>query len=196
MPRHSSTARTARAREAPPAGSREASPRSRRTGQVRRLPVPAPERQAVALEEVEELRDRIRPVARVEQRVGQGIGVLASRDPRSDRRQRVVLRQRLQRRDEIVDLPIRRPDPEPPAIVLEHVDAGPAVGRIHHQVHRAVGPQHGAQRAQARIGIREMVQHAGADDQIELALQLPTRSIGNCRSSRFVRPYCRFSCSV
>ena len=56
---------------------------------------------------------------------------------------------------------------EPPAVVLQHVDAGAAVRRIDHQVHRAVRREHVAQRAQPRVGIGQVMQHAGADDVFE-----------------------------
>ena len=62
---------------------------------------------------------------------------------------------------------VRRADAEPLAELLQHVDAGPPIGRVHHEVHRAVGLEHVAQRAQPRIRIGEMVQHAGADDLVE-----------------------------
>ena len=140
--------------------------------QVRRLPVPASKRQTVALDEVEQLRDGIRPVARVQQGIGQSIG--ASCIPRSAKRrhQRVGLRQCLERVDEIAHLLLRRSDAKSPAVLLEQVDAGPAVRRVHHQVDRALGPQHGSKRTQTCVRIGKMVKHTGTHDQIEAALQL------------------------
>jgi hypothetical protein len=44
--------------------------------QVRRLPVPTPERQAIAIDEVEQLRNGIRAIARIQQRIRQGVTVV------------------------------------------------------------------------------------------------------------------------
>ena len=63
-------------------------------------------------------------------------------------------------------------DADPPAELLQHVDAGPSVRRVHHEVHRAAGRQHVAQGPQARVGVGEMMEHAGADDLIEGRPQL------------------------
>src|SRR4029453_16936952 len=85
-------------------------------------------------------------------------------------------RQRLERRDKIPDVLVRGSDTKPAAILLKHVHAGPSVWRIDHQVDGAFGLERGAKRAQTRIGISEMMQHAGTDNQIELALEL-TRTL-------------------
>ena len=62
--------------------------------------------------------------------------------------------------------------PTQPAELLDHVHAGPAVRRVHHEMHRAVGREHVAQRPQRRVGILEMVQNARADDLIETLAEL------------------------
>ena len=51
--------------------------------QVGRLPVPAAERQVIAFDEIEQLRDGVRPVARVQQRIRERVGVRAIARPRS-----------------------------------------------------------------------------------------------------------------
>ena len=63
-------------------------------------------------------------------------------------------------------------DADPPAELLQHIDAGPSVRRIHHEMHRsAVRFEHAAQSAEPRVGIREMMEHAGTHDLIEARLQ-------------------------
>ena len=61
--------------------------------------------------------------------------------------------------------------PRRPAELLQHVDPGAAVRRVHHQMHRAVRFQHVAQRGKSRVGVREMMQNAGAHDLIEAGPQ-------------------------
>ena len=74
--------------------------------------------------------------------------------------------------NEVLELVIGRTDTDAAAELLRHVDTGASIRRVHHQVHRAVGLQHVAQRAQPRIGISEVVQHARAHDQVERRFQL------------------------
>ena len=76
-----------------------------------------------------------------------------------------------QRRDEIANLLVVGTDADPSAELLQHVDAGPPVRRIHHEVHRALRFEYIAQSAEPRIGIREMMEHPGADDLIEARFQ-------------------------
>ena len=54
-----------------------------------------------------------------------------------------------------------------PQRVLQHVDAGASVRRIHHQPQPAAGRQHGGQRPQPRRRVRQVVQHAAAVDVVE-----------------------------
>src|SRR6185503_16088619 len=62
-------------------------------------------------------------------------------------------------------------NPEQPAILLHHVDPGPAVACIDHQPHRAPRSEDIAKGAQAVVRVGHMVEHAGADDQVEGARQ-------------------------
>ena len=86
--------------------------------------------------------------------------------------QRVSGRQRLERSDEIPNLVISGTDTDPSAELLQHVDAGPSVRRIDHELHRALRLEHAAQSAEPRIGVREMMENTGADDLVEGRLQL------------------------
>ena len=85
--------------------------------------------------------------------------------------QRMSGRQRLERFDEIPNLDIGGADTDSFAEVLQHVDAGSSVRRIHHDVHRPVWIEDVAQRPKPRIGIRQMMEHSGADDLVEARLQ-------------------------
>ena len=65
------------------------------------------------------------------------------------------------------------PMPMRSAEFLQHVDAGPSVRRVHHEMHRsAVRVEHTAQSAEPRIGLREMMENPGADDLIEAHFQV------------------------
>ena len=105
--------------------------------------------------------------------------------------------QRLQRRDQIADSIIRRMDADPPAKLLQHINAGSPIGGIDHQVHRAIRLQHIAQGSKSGIRIGQMMQYAGADNLIEAVSQLFhtfDRKAG--AAARFWRLYFCFNCSV
>src|SRR5882724_2927619 len=80
--------------------------------------------------------------------------------------------QHCERSDEIPDLLIVGMDADPSAEFLQHIDASPAVRRIHHEMHRAVRFQYAAQSAEARIGVRKMMENPGADNLIEAHIQV------------------------
>src|SRR5262249_33948865 len=80
--------------------------------------------------------------------------------------------QRLESGDEVPNLRVGSADTNAPTEVLQHVDAGPAVRRIHHEMHGPVRFEHAAQSSEPRIGVGKMMEHPGADDGIEAALQL------------------------
>ena len=63
-------------------------------------------------------------------------------------------------------------DADPSAELLQHIDAGPSVGRIHHQMHGSVRFEHAAQSCESGIGIREMMENSGADNLVEGRPQL------------------------
>ena len=134
---------------------------------------------------------------RVQQRVGQRPLLPEVRRVAQQARQRMPRRQLLERGDEIAYLVVRGRDADQPAELLQHVDAGPSVRRVHHEVHRAVRLEHVAQRAQRRVGIRR--DGAGRpctrSDRSSFASS-PTRSIGSCCTSRLVRLCLRLSSSV
>ena len=75
--------------------------------QVRRLAYPAPERQSGAIEKLHELRDRVRAVLRMKQRVGEpGAGREVGRVAQQ-RRERMIRRKRLEARGEVANFGIR-----------------------------------------------------------------------------------------
>jgi hypothetical protein len=79
----------------------------------------------------------------------------------------MMLRQLLQHLSEIVNFLFRGSDAKSSAIFLKHVNAGSTVRRVQHQVHRALGSQHRAERAQTRSGIDEMMEHPSTNDVVE-----------------------------
>ena len=176
--------------------------RCRRDGaalrKVGRLAVPAAERQIVPCDEIQQLRHGVRAVARVQQRIRERVCACAITCPAQQCDQRVVLRERPEDRDQIGDLLLGRADTKPPAVVLQHVDARPAIGRIHHQRHHAIRLQDRAKRTKSRIRVGEMVEHAGADNQIEAAPERRGALDGELRGLeirqpstwRFSRPVC------
>src|SRR5262244_4378968 len=80
--------------------------------------------------------------------------------------------QRCERRDEIADLLIVDMDADPSAELLQHIDAGASVRRIHHEMHRTVRFEHAAQSSESRIGVLKMMENSGADNLIEVRFQL------------------------
>ena len=133
---------------------------------------PAAEREPRVVDERHQLRHRVRAVLRMQQRIGERrllaeVGRLVQQPG-----ERMCRRQRRERGNQVLDLVIGGTDADAAAELLQHVDAGASVRRVHHQVHRAVGLQHVTQRAQPRIGICEVVQHACAHDQVERRFQL------------------------
>ena len=91
-------------------------------------------------------------------------------------RDRMVRRERLEACGEVADLGRRRADAEPTAVVLQHIDARAAVGRVDHHVDGAGRLKHVAQRPQAGVGVGQMVQHAGADDVLEASPEFAPRA--------------------
>ena len=133
----------------------------------------------------------------MQQRVGQRGLLPKVRSIAQQASERMLRRQFLERSDQRANSVVRGGNSDQAAELLDHVDAGPAVRRVHHEVQRAVGREHVAQRPQRRVGIFEMVQHARAHDLIEASsASSPTRSIGNCCTSRLARSYLRLSSSV
>ena len=117
------------------------------------MPHPAPKPQASGTEEIEKLRHRIGAILRVQQRVGQAGFVAEVGRIAQQRLQRMVWRQRLQAGSEFANLGRSGADAEPAAVVLQQVDPGAAIGRVHHQVHGAIGCQDVVQRPQSLVGV-------------------------------------------
>src|SRR5262245_38952280 len=80
--------------------------------------------------------------------------------------------QHCERGDEIADLLIVGMDANPFAEFLQHIDAGPPIRRIHHEMHRAFRFKHPAQSSEPRIGVGKMMKNPGADYLIEARFQI------------------------
>ena len=143
---------------------------------IGRLLVPAPEFEAAALEPVVNLRHGIGAILGVQQRVGERVGPREILRPFHDAGDRMVGGQRLNRLPKIAQVFVPDADPEQPAIVLHHVDAGAPVRRIDHDVHRAVARKDITQRAKARVRVAQVVKHACANDLVERLAKLPDRA--------------------
>ena len=136
-------------------------------GKVGRLLVPAAEFEAATLEPVIKLRHGISALLRVQQRIGERVRSREILRPFHDAGDRMVGGQRLNRLPKIAQFVVPDADPEQPAIVLHHGDAGAAIRRIDHDVHRAVARKDIAQRAKARVRVAQMMKHARANDLVE-----------------------------
>ena len=79
----------------------------------------------------------------------------------------MVCRERLEGRGEVADLGHRPADAEAPTVVLEQIDPGAAIGRVNHHIEGAGRLEHVVQGPQPRIGVGQVVQHAGADHVVE-----------------------------
>ena len=64
-------------------------------------------------------------------------------------------------------------DPEQPAIVLHHGNASASVGRVDHDVHRAVDREDIAQRAKTGVRIVQVMKHPCANNLVERLAKLP-----------------------
>ena len=80
-------------------------------------------------------------------------------------------RQGPEHRDEIPYSLIGSTDASPSAEFLQHIDAGPSVRRIHHQMHGSVRFEHASQGCESGIRVREMMENSGADNLVEGLLQ-------------------------
>jgi len=107
-------------------------------GKVGSLLVPASELEAAKLEPIVDLRHGIGAVLRVQERVGERVGLCEILRPFHNGCYRMVDRQRLNRLPKIAQVFVPDADPEQAAIVLHHGDADASVRRVDHDVHRAV----------------------------------------------------------
>nr|WP_233577846.1 hypothetical protein [Paracoccus yeei] len=140
---------------------------SRTAPQIRRLPDPPAQAQAAARDEIQELRHGVGPIPEMQQRVGQAGLVLEIGRGLHQRPYRVSRRQGLQRLEQVRDLGRADAKAKAAAIILQQIDAGATMGRIKHQVHRALRRQHRAQGSQPGIRVRQVMQDAGADNLVE-----------------------------
>src|SRR3954464_5815860 len=86
--------------------------------------------------------------------------------------QRMSVRQCLERNDEISNCPITKRDIDPLTEFLQHVDAGPPVRRIHHELHRSIWLEHIAQCLESPIRVPKMMQNPRPNNLIKALLQL------------------------
>src|SRR5215831_19791251 len=110
--------------------------------QIRSLLDPAPERQPAPLQPGVELRHGIGAILRVQQCVGERVRIGEILCPLRYAADRMIRGQRTDHSAEVPQLRLRGADPEHAAILLHYVNAGTPIGRIDHQVHRAVAGEH------------------------------------------------------
>jgi hypothetical protein len=92
-------------------------------GAVRRLFDPPGEPQSAGLEELEQFRNRVGAVLRMQQRIGERRPLTKVRRVAQQLRQRVAKRQRLERARRLRNPSSVASNPDPPAELLQHVDA-------------------------------------------------------------------------
>ena len=80
--------------------------------------------------------------------------------------------QRLNRLPKIAQVFVPDADPEQPAIILHHGDAGAPVRRIDHDLHCAVARKDIAQRAKTGVRVAQVVKHARANNLVERLAKL------------------------
>ena len=146
---------------------------------VGRLLVPAPKLEAATLEPIVNLRHGIGAILRVQQRVGKRVGLRKVLRPFHDASDRMVDRQRLNCLPKIAEVFVPDADPEQPAIVLHHGNAGAPVRRVDHDVHCAVARKDIAQCAEAGVRIAQVMKNACANDLVEVSPSSPIRSIAS-----------------
>src|SRR5271163_3935502 len=81
--------------------------------------------------------------------------------------QRMSGRQRVESTGEILNFGVSSFDTNPSAELLQHINAGSSVRRVHHEVHRPVPLECTPQSSEARIGVGEMMENPGTHDLIE-----------------------------
>src|SRR5580658_3341365 len=84
----------------------------------------------------------------------------------------MIFGQIVERRSEILELVSRRSNSQLAAIGLHHINPGASVGGVNHDLHRALGLQDITEGTQAKLWIRQVVEHSCADDLIEGLPQL------------------------
>ena len=122
----------------------------------------------------------------MKQCVCQGVGMIDVHRPAHHAGDRMGRRQLLECVAEVSQVRVRGGDPEQATVLLHHVDAGPPVEGVHHQVHRPLRTQDIAKRTQPDVRIGQMVKHSGADHLVERASELAdvlNRAAGEARDS-------------
>src|SRR5579862_2413454 len=75
--------------------------------------------------------------------------------------------QRAERTSELWNVFRRGMDARSPAELLQHVDTGPPVRRVHHQVQGPIRLEHSAKSGETRIRVGEVMQNSRTHDLIE-----------------------------
>ena len=88
----------------------------------------------------------------------------------------MVRRERLEARGKVADLGLRPADAQAPTVVLKHIDPRAAIGRVNHYIEGTGRLEHVVQGPQPRIGVGQVVQHAGADHVREALTELGMRA--------------------
>ena len=133
---------------------------------------PSAKRKSSLLNKIEKLRHGIRTILRVQKRVGERCLLTEIRGGAQQVFQRMPRRQCTKSSDEVADSLICGMDAKTSAELLQHIDTGPSVGRIHHEVHGSVRFQHAAQSSESGIGIRKMMEDSCADNLVVAHPQL------------------------
>src|SRR5271163_4279447 len=136
-------------------------------GQIRRLLDPATKRHAAPIEPRIHFRDGIGAILGMKERIRHRFGSPEIVSAPQHVRDRMVLWQRVERGGETSEIRRRWVDLEQPAVLLHHIDSGPAIACVDHHAHRAVRSEDIAERAKTFVRVGQVMQHAGANHQIE-----------------------------
>ena len=107
----------------------------------------------------------------MQERIGKRSLVAGVRGFAKEGAQRVTGRERPECHDDLANPLIGGLNSHPSTELPEHVDAGAAVGGVHHEMHGAVGFENAAQSAKPGIRVGQMMQNSGANDVIEACIQ-------------------------
>ena len=130
------------------------------------------EGEAAIADEVEQLRDGVGAILRIEEGVDQRCVVLQFGGDFGVAMDEVALRQGGENLSREGDAGFICFHVHAPQRILDHVDAGAARGGVDHADEDAIGREHIGEGAQAFAGVAHVVQHAGGDDEVEVAAEL------------------------
>src|SRR5215471_211575 len=108
----------------------------------------------------------------MQERIGKRRLMAKIRSLGQKRLQRVSGRKRTERTDEIPNLSVGGVNPHSPAELLQHVDTGPPVGGIHHELDCSVRIEYAVQCPETSARIGEMMKNSRAYDLVEFSSQI------------------------